>query len=105
MRTCSPRLAKEKYCTGCMACSDACTHDAIKIVEKNCMPFVKVDTHKCMNCHLCEKACPIITPVKKNRAEEMNVYGGWANDEQTRIDAASGGGFSGLAGKGYCVIN
>ena len=28
-----------------MACSDACTHDAIKIVEKNCMPFVKVDTH------------------------------------------------------------
>ena len=64
MRTCSPRLAKEKYCTGCMACSDACTHDAIKIVEKNCMPFVKVDTHKCMNCHLCEKACPIITPVK-----------------------------------------
>ena len=71
MRTCSPRLAKEKYCTGCMACSDACTHDAIKIVEKNCMPFVKVDTHKCMNCHLCEKACPIITPVKKNRAEEM----------------------------------
>lgn len=45
MRTCSPRLAKEKYCTGCMACSDACTHDAIKIVEKNCMPFVKVDTH------------------------------------------------------------
>ncbi|THC82792.1 hypothetical protein E7X23_26115 [Bacteroides fragilis] len=22
MRTCSPRLAKEKYCTGCMACSD-----------------------------------------------------------------------------------
>lgn len=50
-----------------------------------------------MNCHLCEKACPIITPVKKNRAEEMNVYGGWANDEQTRIDAASGGGFSGLA--------
>lgn len=97
MRTCSPRLAKEKYCTGCMACSDACTHDAIKIVEKNCMPFVKVDTHKCMNCHLCEKACPIITPVKKNRAEEMNVYGGWANDEQTRIDAASGGGFSGLA--------
>ena len=22
----------------------------------------------------------------------MKVYGGWANDEQTRIDAASGGG-------------
>lgn len=27
----------------------------------------------------------------------MKVYGGWANDEQTRIDAASGGGFAGLA--------
>ena len=31
----------------------------------------------------------------------MNVYGGWANDEQTRIDAASGGGFSGLKHKAF----
>lgn len=46
---------------------------------------------------MCQKACPIVTPINKNRFEDMKVYGGWANDEQTRIDAASGGGFAGLA--------
>lgn len=80
-----------------MACYDICHHDAIKIVEKNCMPFVIVDTNACINCKQCEKVCPIITPVKKNKAENMKVYGGWAVDEQTRINAASGGGFAGLA--------
>lgn len=97
MKARSPQLAKAKYCTGCMACSDICRHDAIKIVERNCLPFVQIDADKCINCGLCQKACPIVTPINKNRFEDMKVYGGWANDEQTRIDAASGGGFAGLA--------
>lgn len=81
MRICSFCLVKEKYCIGCMVCSDVCIYDVIKIVEKNCMLFVKVDIYKCMNCYLCEKVCLIIIFVKKNRVEEMNVYGGWVNDE------------------------
>ena len=92
-----PKLAKRSQCTGCLACKDICKHDGIKIVERNCMPFIKVDTNKCINCGLCEKVCPIITPVEKNKITDMKVYGGWANDEQTRINAASGGGFTGLA--------
>lgn len=97
MKTCKPQLAKERFCTGCMACHDACRHGAIDIIEKNKMPFVKVDGDKCIGCGLCEKVCPIVTPIRKNCFEDMKVYGGWANDEQTRIDAASGGGFAGLA--------
>lgn len=42
MKACSPQLAKAKYCTGCMACSDICRHDAIKIVERNCLPLYKL---------------------------------------------------------------
>lgn len=91
------KLAKDKNCTGCLACSDICLHNAIKVIEKNCMPFVEVDITKCVNCGLCVRVCPIVTPINKNHAEDMKVYGGWANDEQTRIDAASGGGFAGLA--------
>ena len=92
-----PNLASHKYCTGCMACNDTCYHNAITVVEKNHIPFVEIDTNKCVNCGLCEKVCPIITPIRKNRFKDMKVYGGWANDEQTRINAASGGGFAGLA--------
>lgn len=92
-----PKLASKKYCTGCLACMDACKHNAIIKVFRNGLPFVKIDAGKCTDCGLCEKACPIMTPVRKNKLEEMKVYGGWAVDETTRIDAASGGGFAGLA--------
>ena len=92
-----PKLASKKYCTGCLACLDACKHNAISQVLKNGLPFVEIDPDKCTDCGLCEKACPIMTPVRKNRLEEMKVYGGWAIDEPMRIDAASGGGFAGLA--------
>lgn len=92
-----PHLAKDKNCTGCLACYDVCNHNAIKIITKNSHQHVRVDINACRECGLCEKSCPIITPIRKNEFEAMKVYGGWANDEQTRIDAASGGGFAGLA--------
>lgn len=92
-----PTLASKKLCTGCLACVDACRHNAISRIIENGLPYVEINPDKCTDCGLCEKSCPIITPVRKNRFEEMKVYGGWANDETTRIDAASGGGFAGLA--------
>lgn len=90
-------LAKPAQCTGCMACHDACGHEAIRIVEKNCMAYVTIDKDKCIGCGLCQRVCPIVNPIRKNKPEEMKVYGGWATDEVTRIDAASGGAFAGIA--------
>lgn len=90
-------LAKRVQCTGCMACHDVCRHEAIRIVEKNCMPYVVVNEDKCVGCGLCQKVCPVVSPVRKNKPEEMKVYGGWATEEATRVDAASGGAFTGIA--------
>ncbi|WP_455674289.1 Coenzyme F420 hydrogenase/dehydrogenase, beta subunit C-terminal domain [Phocaeicola sp.] len=92
-----PKLASEKYCTGCLACIDVCKHDAIRIVLKNELTYVTINANKCINCGLCEKSCPIITPIKKNQVKNMIVYGGWATEDEIRIKAASGGAFAALA--------
>lgn len=92
-----PKLATNKYCTGCLSCIDACRHQAIKTIIRNNHPYVKIDTTKCIDCGLCEKASPVVTPVRTNSVENMHVYGGWAKNDETRISAASGGAFSGLA--------
>ena len=92
-----PKLASDKHCTGCMACYDACKYKAIGVIEKNCQPYVEVDMNACVNCGLCTLACPVVTSIQKNSVKNMKVYGGWAIDEEARINAASGGGFIGLA--------
>lgn len=92
-----PQLASDKYCTGCLACVDSCNHSAINIVQKNGLTHVAVNSDNCIDCGLCEKHCPIITPIKRNILNSMSIWGGWCTEENLRIKGASGGAFAGLA--------
>lgn len=92
-----PCLATDKYCTGCLACMDVCKHKAIIKVIRHSVTHVSVDDTKCVECGLCEKTCPIITSINKNKVVNMKAYGGWAKDNTVRIKAASGGIFSAIA--------
>lgn len=92
-----PRLASDRLCTGCLACVDTCKHQAIDIIKKNGLTHISICSDKCVNCNLCEKVCPIVSPVKKNDVSQMHVYGGWCKDDTLRKKAASGGAFTGIA--------
>lgn len=55
-------LTDKKNCTGCGACINACPLHIINF-EEDVEGFIypHIDTDKCINCHLCEKSCPMFS--------------------------------------------
>lgn len=99
-------IKSDKDCCGCEACLNKCPQQCITM-EKNQEGFLypKIDSNKCINCHLCEKVCPILHPF-----EDRPPYKTLAiknKNQQIRKNSASGGLFSILAEsiieKGGCV--
>ena len=64
-----------KNCVGCRSCSQSCPKECIIMQENNeGFYFPYVEENKCIECGLCIKHCPILTPV--NLAEENKDYYG-----------------------------
>jgi len=90
------KVCTDEQCTGCMACVQICTHDAIHIVQDS-EGFDRpvIDNDKCVECGLCVNTCPVNKPVQKNAA--IDVYSGWSVDDNVRCSSSSGGAFSEIA--------
>lgn len=84
-------------CCGCQACASSCAHGAIRMQANDegfLMPVV--DREKCVDCGLCDKACPHLHTaadrtqfsLQSLRDCEASLY--YSNDEE-RKDSASGG--------------
>lgn len=91
-------------CCGCDACGDICPKDCIHFdtdIEGFWYPVV--DLKKCIDCHLCEKVCPIIhaDEVKKNDYEYPICYAAENKNIEVVFDSTSGGLFSALAALTY----
>lgn len=92
-----PQLAAKNTCTGCTACASICPRGCISM-EPGMDGFLypEVDESKCVNCGLCEKACPVVAP--GNRRETPPVaYAAYTKDEAVRLESSSGGVFTELA--------
>lgn len=90
-----PQLATLDKCTGCGACANICNHSAITMkedVEGFLLP--SVEQSSCVDCKLCEKACPVLNLVPMG-AEKPSVYAMWSNLDRTV--SSSGGAFSAFA--------
>lgn len=91
------KIAKPKECTGCMACVDACAHKVLSpIIDKNGYFRIEADKGACIECGLCTKACPIVSP-PIGLVEKSHPFAVWNENDSLRAVSASGGAFSALA--------
>lgn len=86
-------------CCGCNACGDICPKKCITFnTDIEGFWYPKIDKDICIDCHLCEKVCPMIEPSDYiQRYEEPKVFAAYTKDEKIRFDSTSGGIHSMLA--------
>ena len=83
-------------CCGCEACVQACPKQCIAF-DEDCEGFryPKVDMTQCIDCGLCEKVCPMLTPFDSRKP--LKQFAAINPDNEIREKSSSGGIFSMLA--------
>lgn len=87
-------LASNKDCTGCASCYNICPKQAITM-SPNTDGFLmpEIDNNKCIECHSCEKHCPVLNTLKQQNVEtKLDAYAVIFNED--RVKSSSGGAFS-----------
>ena len=83
-------------CCGCSACSQRCPkHCILMQMDGEGFLYPQVDSSKCVDCHLCEKVCPVINQYEARTP--LNVYAAKNSDDEVRCQSSSGGIFTLLA--------
>ena len=87
----------DKDCCGCFACVDVCPKQCIT-QTKNRYGFLvpEIDKSVCIDCHLCEKICPVLNP-EMNVYAERKVFSAYNINEAIRAAGSSGSVFYTLA--------
>ena len=99
------QIENKNDCCGCNACGDICPKDVISFkTDNDGFWYPEVDTEKCIDCHLCEKVCPVLhkEEYKKQGGYEIpKTYAVVHKNIEVRFDSTSGGAFSALAEEVY----
>lgn len=90
------KILDKKDCCGCNACVQKCPKHCITMKEdKEGFLYPNVDENVCIDCHICEKVCPVLN--QNMERMPLNVYVGKNPNEEIRIKSSSGGLFTMLA--------
>lgn len=83
-------------CCGCGACAQRCPKGCITMVEdEQGFRYPKVDLDTCIDCHLCERVCPVLNQSEPRKP--VVVYAAKNLNDDERIHSSSGGIFIALA--------
>ncbi len=82
-------VCDENRCTGCRACMDKCSKNAITIKDNISTFNAVIDTDKCVDCGICHSVCPNNNPVELKR--QISYCQGWSENETERESSSSGG--------------
>lgn len=85
-------------CSGCMACIDICSRNAIEIEDSMNTYNAVINPLKCVNCNMCHRVCQNNTIPTLSKPKEW--YQGWAKDKKIR-ERSSSGGFATAIAKGF----
>lgn len=91
-------LTKDKTeCCACTACVNSCPKSCIKMIQdEEGFAYPEIDKNICINCHLCEKVCPVEHPNYSNN-DKPDVYAVLLKDVEERKKSSSGGAFFAIA--------
>lgn len=93
-----PTLASNTNCTGCTACVSICPNNCITMqTDEYGFPIpVVTEPNNCIECHLCEQACPVLHR-KEVQENQLVAYAAFTQNESVRMKSSSGGLFSEFA--------
>ena len=91
------KIDVKQDCCGCAACASVCPKQCITMeMDMEGFRYPKVDVNQCVDCHICEKVCPIIHKQSVGEGSPL-MYATYNKDERVREQSSSGGMFSLLA--------
>ena len=92
------KFEQKHDCCGCEACKQICPKGCITMqVDEEGFCYPEVDSTACIDCGLCERACPVLIPSTKESLGIPTAYAAVVNDEKLREKSSSGGIFTLLA--------
>ena len=96
------KISNKRKCSGCKACQNVCSKDAISFMDDNeGFWYPVVDLDKCIHCGLCEKACPFNREdygiPEFNKTYTPEFFAAQIKDESLLNLVSSGGAFQALA--------
>ena len=94
------KIDNKPDCCGCKACGDVCPKGSISfILDEEGFWYPKVDLDTCIDCHLCEKVCPVIhyEGVNTANSESPKTYIIQHKDVNERFDSTSGAAYPAIA--------
>lgn len=86
----------KSHCCGCESCVQRCPKQCIELREDSegfLYPFVRKED--CVDCHLCERVCPVLNPSAKRKP--LETFAAINPDSSIRSVSSSGGVFTALA--------